>query len=234
MIPDDDRLSHAMHGLEPQTTRELQAIDVPDLFERVAAGVRRRRRRMASGTAAAGAAAVVAVIAVIPAIHGSSHAVSTAGPAPASTYPSESGIAGPVSASSALTSQPAPASGRTGPAQPVSPAPSPLPTDAKGCPLIPSLQPGADAVAQAKAAALAAVAKRYGAAAAVKAKVTSVYAAATGEHYGIVADAICGKTLGDNSYVVELGFGGSSASIGSGQLFVANFPGGWQVWFQYH
>jgi hypothetical protein len=115
-----------------------------------------------------------------------------------------------------------------------------LPKNSSGCPTVDSLPPGADAEANARAAALAAAPDRYDAA---NATVTKVYPAASGQGFGIVADAICGKTLGDNSYVVELGFGDgasasagvNSASMGSGQLFVANFPGaGWQVWFQYH
>jgi hypothetical protein len=90
-------------------------------------------------------------------------------------------------------------------------------------------------VAQARAAAVAAIPQRYGADLAAKGfTVTKVYPAAGGQGFGIVADSICGKTLGDNSYVVELGFASDSASLGNGQLFLANFPGGWQVWFQYH
>ncbi|HEX7106695.1 MAG TPA: hypothetical protein VF218_12080, partial [Acidothermaceae bacterium] len=117
-------------------------------------------------------------------------------------------------------------------------SPTALPKNSAGCPTVDSLPPGANAEQNARAAALAAAPGRYGDAGA-KAVVTKVYPAASGQGFGIVADAICGKALGDNSYVVELGFGDSantdSASMGSGQLFVANFPGaGWQVWFQYH
>ena len=227
MIPSDERISHAMHALEQP------ANDVPDLFERVAKGAR-RRRRMKTGAAVAGTAIVVAGIAAVPALTGGTHTTHQTSPL---TQPSNNqagnGIDPGFTGVSPQPSQVAPTTPAANPVVP--PAPTPLPTDAKGCPTVASIAPGTDAEAQARAAALAAAPKRYGADAAT-ATVTKVYPAATKQGFGIVADAICGTALGDNSYVVELSLGnsGNSASMGSGQLFLANFPGGWQVWFQYH
>jgi hypothetical protein len=112
-----------------------------------------------------------------------------------------------------------------------------LPKDSHGCPTVAASGNALSSPSAAKdaiATALAAVPRLYGADAAQRAEVTAVYPANSGKGYGIVADAICGKALGDQSYVVELGFGSDSASAGSGQLFVAHFDSGWHVWFQYH
>lgn len=226
MIPDDERMRRAMHSLEPDD------VDAPELFDRVARGARRRGQARVGG-AMFGVVAVVCAAAVIPAAlsgtpHHTSFSVSASSgdidPGFTGVSPQPSALVLPTPGPSALAITAAP--------------PTALPKNASGCPTIDSLPPGPDAQAHATAAALAAIPGRYGAPGA-NVVVTKVYPAASGQGFGIVADGICGKTLGDNSYVVELGFGGSanasSASMGSGQLFVANFPGaGWQVWFQYH
>lgn len=200
MISDDD-LEKAIRRLGPD------AVDAPDLYERVAAGARRRRRIRSSAAIVGGAAVVFGALAIAPA------AARHAG-----------------TGSDASVQPTAPPAGTATAA-----APSPIPTDAKGCPTIESLPPGPDAAAQARLAAVAAVPQRYGADVAKQGfTVTKVYPAAGGEGFGIVADSICGKALGDHSYVVELLFASDSASLGNGQLFLADFPGGWQVWFQYH
>jgi hypothetical protein len=61
MIPDDESVRRAMQSIEPPGT------DVPDLFDRVAAGARRRRRQRSMGAVIA-AAAVVVVVALVPAL----------------------------------------------------------------------------------------------------------------------------------------------------------------------
>jgi hypothetical protein len=230
MIPSDERMRDAMHSLEPQEA------DVPNLYERVSRGAK-RRRHYRSGATLLGAAAVVAVAALVPALansSGSSNPTQTAAAPRADIDPGFTGQ-GPVTSvktGPATTTVPPASTAVVEPATPVK-----LPADARGCPTATSVAPGAAADTQARAAALAAAPTRYGADAAAKASVAQVYSAATGKGYGIVADAICGKTLGDNSYVVELNFGDTnSASMGSGQLFVADFGAdlGWQVWFQYH
>jgi hypothetical protein len=252
MNPDDDRMRDAMHSIEPGGS--TAGTDAPDLFERVALGAK-RRRHMRTGATVLSAAVVLAAIGFAPTlIRGASSSPGTQtlagpsfdpdpgftgklGPAPTVVVPSATSPA-PAVSSPGLANVP-PSGLVVPPAQPsrlLMSTPSPLPTNSAGCPTVASISPGADAAIQADAAAIAAVPKRYGADAVAKAHVTSVYAASTGKGYGIVADAICGKALGDNSYVVELSFGDmTSASIGSGQLFVADFANsGWQVWFQYH
>ena len=225
MIPDDDRMRRAMHSLSPE------GVDAPDLFERVARGAR-HRRRMKTGGALFGVAAVVCAAAVVPAaIGGTSHHSSGQQVASGGIDPGFTGASPEPSQVAPTTPSPSPSPSFTA-------VPVPLPTDSASCPTVASLPPGPDAEAHAMAAALAAAPGRYGADGA-NAVVTSVYPASINRGYGIVADAVCGKVLGDNSYVVELGFGdtanANSASMGSGQLFVANFPDvGWQVWFQYH
>lgn len=235
MIPSDERISRAMHSLEPEVS------DVPDLYERVSRGAR-RRRHYRSGATVLGAALVVAAAALVPALANSAgpanHTQTAAAPNPGDVDPGFTGrgTAGSVAPQQTQAVTPGTAQAVT-PSPAVVPAtPVKLPADAKGCPTATSMAPGADAEAQATAAAIAAVPIRYGKAAAAKASVAQVYSAASGKGYGIVADAICGKALGDNSYVVELNFGDTnSASVGSGQLFVADFGDlGWQVWFQYH
>ena len=222
MISDDD-LEKAMRRLGPD------AADAPDLYERVAAAARRRRRIRSSAAIVGGAAVVFGALAIAPAAarHGA--------PSPNGAQP----LAGPgtgidrgfTGAAPDASVQPTAVSAGT----PTAAAPTPLPTDARGCPTIESLPPGPDAAADARAAAVAAIPQRYGADVGKQGfTVTKVYPAAGGAGFGIVADSICGKALGDNSYVVELSFASDSASVGNGQLFLANFPGGWQVWFQYH
>ena len=64
MIPDDESVRRAMQRIEPAGG------DAPDLFDRVAAGARRRRRQRSIGAVSA-AAVVVAVVALVPALgHG--------------------------------------------------------------------------------------------------------------------------------------------------------------------
>ncbi len=237
MNPDDERVRRALHSLEPDD------VHAPDLFNRVARGAR-RRTQIRVGGAMFGAVAVVCAAAVIPAaLSGNSTSSSGVQVASGDVDPGFTGVLpqpsrvnpGPATPTASAVSSPH----IDPPVDPkASSVPTPLPKNASGCPTVDSLPPGPMAEMQAKAAALAAAPGRYGADGA-KAVVTKVYSAASGQGFGIVSDAICVKALGDNSYVVELGFGdgaaANSASMGSGQLFVANFPGaGWQVWFQYH
>jgi hypothetical protein len=68
MIPDDESVRRAMQSIEPA------GAEVPELFDRVAAGARRRRRQRSTGAVIA-AALVVAVVALVPALgRGSSSA----------------------------------------------------------------------------------------------------------------------------------------------------------------
>jgi hypothetical protein len=236
MNPDDERVRRALHSLEPDD------VHAPDLFNRVARGAR-RRTQIRVGGAMFGAVAVVCAAAVIPAaLSGSSNSSSgvrvasgDVDPGFTGVSPQRSDVASPTS--TAVRPGPSPSRVLFTPSPPTA-----LPKNSAGCPTVDSLPPGANAEEQATAAAVMAAPDRYGVDGA-NVKVTKVYPAASGQGFGIVADAICGKALGDNSYVVELGFGDgasgsagvNSASMGSGQLFVANFPGaGWQVWFQYH
>ncbi len=80
MIPDDESVRRAMQHIEPAGS------DVPDLFDRVAAGARRRRRRRSIGAVVA-AAVVVAAVASVPALgrHNSSTNAQPAGPGPLAT-----------------------------------------------------------------------------------------------------------------------------------------------------
>jgi len=232
MNPDDERVRRAMHSLQPES------VDAPDLFDRVARGARRRRRAVAGG-AMFGAVAVVCAAAVVPAaLGGNSPSSSGVHAASGDIDPGFTGVSPQPSV--VVSATPGPSTASPSPSRVSVAPPTTLPKNASGCPTVDSLSPGANAEENARAAALAAVPDRYGV---TNVTVTKLYPAASGQGFGIVADAICGKTLGDNSYVVELGFGDgasgsadvNSASMGSGQLFVANFPGaGWQVWFQYH
>jgi hypothetical protein len=123
-----------------------------------------------------------------------------------------------------------------------SPASDPLPTATSGCPTVPAngLAGDVNGTATQEAAVFDAVAgaaqKLYGSSSSNgTVEITAIYPAADRTGYGIVADSICGKTLGDDSYVVELHIPNAvgSASIGSGQVFVAQFATGWRVWFRY-
>ena len=80
MIPDDESVRRAMQSIEPAGT------DVPDLFDRVAAGARRRRRQRSIGAVSA-AAAVVAAVALVPALGRGNSSTTTqpAGPGPAAS-----------------------------------------------------------------------------------------------------------------------------------------------------
>ena len=120
---------------------------------------------------------------------------------------------------------------------------SPLPEDASGCPTVPASPLAGDAPGTATqeaavvAAAIAAIPGIYGTTPATRGfQVTKVYPASVQQGYGIAADGMCGKSLGDQTYVVEIQFPNSngSSSIGNGQLFIAQFADGWQVWYRYH
>jgi stage V sporulation protein SpoVS len=80
MIPDDESVRRAMQQMSPA------GADSPDLFDRVAAGARRRRRQRSIGAVGA-AAVVVAVVALAPALGHStpSTQVQPIGPAPSAT-----------------------------------------------------------------------------------------------------------------------------------------------------
>ncbi|HEY5200852.1 MAG TPA: hypothetical protein VIJ31_08060, partial [Acidothermaceae bacterium] len=93
MIPDDESVRRAMQSIEPAGT------DVPDLFDRVAVGARRRRRQRSIGAVSA-AAVVVAVVALVPALGrgNSSTNVQPIGPGASATKVQQLGIgAGQVS-----------------------------------------------------------------------------------------------------------------------------------------
>ena len=107
MTPDDESVRRAMQSIQPA------GADVPDLFDRVAAGVRRRRRQRSIGAVGA-AAVVVAAVALVPALGRGTSSTSTqpAGP-------------GPVAASSpALASSPLAVNS---PSPPLSSTPPPPP-----------------------------------------------------------------------------------------------------------
>ena len=124
-----------------------------------------------------------------------------------------------------------------------SPASTPLPTATSGCPTVSAsgLAGDVNGTATQEAAVFDAVAgaaqSLYGSSSSNgTVEITAVYPATDRTGFGIVADSICGKALGDDSYVVELHIpnAAGSASIGSGQVFVAQFATGWRVWFRYH
>jgi hypothetical protein len=104
------------------------------------------------------------------------------------------------------------------------------------CPSETPLDPGPDARAGATAAALASVPARYAALDTAGFAVSKVYPARSASGYGSIAYSLCGSAVGDRTWVVELTFPKElpSADLSSGQLFLARFPAGWQVWYQYH
>lgn len=123
---------------------------------------------------------------------------------------------------------------------PASSSANPVSSNLGKCPTVLPLVPGADAAAQAKAAAVKVVPTIYPPEPTKDFTVTAVYpASASGDNgYGTIAYGTCGKTIGDRTWVVEVHFPhdpNSSASTGNGQLFVSDFTnGGWQVWFRNH
>ncbi len=123
------------------------------------------------------------------------------------------------------------------------PPSTPLPTATSGCPTVPASGLAGDIEGTASQEGLVfdavagAAEKLYGSSSSNgTVEITAIYPAAERTGFGIVADSICGKALGDDSYVVELHIPNAvgSASIGSGQVFVAQFATGWQVWLRYH
>ena len=115
MIPDDESVRRAMQSIEPAGT------DVPDLFDRVAAGARRRRRQRSIGAVSA-AAVVVAAVALVPALgrNNSSTTTQPVGPGPAA-------ISSPA--------VPPLRNGNEHPSSPVSPSASPLAVNSPSPPL---------------------------------------------------------------------------------------------------
>jgi len=118
----------------------------------------------------------------------------------------------------------------------------PVSSNLGACPTVLPLVPGADAAAQAKAAAVKVVPTIYPPEPTKDFTVTAVYPASQsldgGEGIGTIAYGTCGRTIGDRTWVVEIHFPhdpNNSASTGNGQLFVSEFAnGGWQVWFRNH
>lgn len=119
---------------------------------------------------------------------------------------------------------------------------NPVSSNLGSCPTVLPLAPGADAAAEAKAAAVKVVPRIYPPEPTKDFTVTAVYPASAslngGEGIGTIAYSTCGKTIGDRTWVVEVHFPHdpmNSASTGNGQLFVSEFAnGGWQVWFRNH
>lgn len=112
MIPDDDSVRRAMRRIEPAVA------DAPDLFDRVAAGARRRRLR--SVTAMSVAAVVVAIVALVPALGrgGSSTKVPSLG---AGSSPGVTAM--PIVSPSAVASSPLPVVSPTAPLSSTPPTP---------------------------------------------------------------------------------------------------------------
>lgn len=122
---------------------------------------------------------------------------------------------------------------------PASSTANPVSSNLSKCPTVLPLVPGADAAAQAKAAAVKQLPVIYPPETTRDFTVTAVYSASAsrgdGKGYGGIAYGTCGKTIGDRTWVVEVNFPHvGSASIGNGQLFVSEFSTGWQVWYRYH
>jgi len=119
-------------------------------------------------------------------------------------------------------------------------APSPAPgqhTPGSYCPSETPLDPGAGARDAAIAAAEAAVPQRYPPHVDVAGfQVAKAYPADASSGYGAIAYGLCGATVGQRTWVVELSFPkmAPSADLSAGQLFLSRFPDGWKVWFQYH
>jgi len=113
------------------------------------------------------------------------------------------------------------------------------PTSSAGdhCPAEAPLDPGADPMSMATAAATAAVPQRYPPRIDITGfQVTNAYPADPAAGYGAIAYGLCGNDVGQRTWVVELSFPKMLPSIdlSSGQLFLSRFAGGWKVWFQYH
>jgi hypothetical protein len=119
---------------------------------------------------------------------------------------------------------------------------NPVSSNLGACPTVLPLLPGADAAAQAKAAAVKVVPTIYPPEPTKDFTVTAVYPASQslngGKGIGTIAYTTCGRTIGDRTWVVEVHFPhdpNNSASTGNGQLFVSDFAnGGWQVWLRNH
>ena len=117
-----------------------------------------------------------------------------------------------------------------------SPAPGPATPDSH-CPSETPLDPGAGARDAAVAAAEAAVPQRYPPHIDIAGfAVTDAYPADPSSGYGSIAYGLCGATVGQRTWVVELSFPrmAPSVDLSAGQLFLSRFPDGWKVWFQYH
>jgi len=125
---------------------------------------------------------------------------------------------------------------------PASSTAKPVSSNLGACPTVLPLVPGADAAAQAKAAAAKVVPTIYPPEPTKDFTVTAIYPASQsldgGKGIGTIAYGTCGKTIGDRTWVVEVHFPhdpNNSASTGNGQLFVSDFAnGGWQAWLRNH
>jgi len=130
----------------------------------------------------------------------------------------------------------------SGPGTPPAPGPGSSPASGPGtpdshCPSETPLDPGAGAKDAAVAAAEAAVRQRYPPHIDIGGfRVTDAYPADPSSGYGSIAYGLCGATVGQRTWVVELSFPrmAPSVDLSAGQLFLSRFPDGWKVWFQYH
>jgi hypothetical protein len=110
-------------------------------------------------------------------------------------------------------------------------------TTGNHCPTETLLDAGPDARAAATAAAVAAVAQRYPPHVDIAGfQVTNAYPADPSSGYGAIAYGLCGASVGERTWVVELSFPkmAPSVDLAAGQLFLSRFADGWKVWFQYH
>jgi hypothetical protein len=118
----------------------------------------------------------------------------------------------------------------------VSPVTAPTRSSSSLCPSQAPLDPGPDAQTGATAAAVAAVPERYGSLNTSGFQVTSAAPASPTSGFGAIAFTLCGATVGQRTWVVELSFPAElpSQDLSAGQLFLCRFPNGWAVWYQYH
>lgn len=125
-----------------------------------------------------------------------------------------------------------------GPSKTTAPSPTPSSTyapEAPECPREEPLAPGADA--QKKAVDAVKLSLQTGQDVDQRTfEITSSYPATGKGAFAGVAYNLCGPSVGEKTWVVEIRFPKlePSASLSQGQAFVARFPSGWRVWYRYH
>jgi hypothetical protein len=109
-------------------------------------------------------------------------------------------------------------------------------TVSNACPTATLLDPGPDAASAVRVTVATNLPSVYSNINTAAYQITRVYEASPGPGFGGLPFGMCGQAVGSRTWIAELYFPAElpSADLSHGQLFLARFAPGWEIWFRYH